>query len=81
MLLKDGDSYPIQPWDIKTHKVFIGAFGKFEMEYTARLIVMHCKVMEGWRPFTREQLRERFPEESAGAKFNLKMLAARKLIL
>jgi hypothetical protein len=81
MLLKNPDAYPIQPWDIKTDRVLVGAFGRFEMEYTARLIVLHSKLMEGWRPFSHMELQMRFPEEYESPNFNLNMLAARKFIV
>ncbi len=74
MVIRDGNNYPIQPVDIRTDKVLVRAFGKFEMEYTARLILIFCKLHEDWVAFTAKDLAKRFPAEVKSPHFDLGLL-------
>ena len=73
--------HPVQPWDIRTDRVLVGALGMFEMEYTARLIILFCKLAEDWVGFTRHQLERQFSEEALSRNFNLAPLVANDLLV
>lgn len=75
------DDYPIKPWDINTKCVLVKSLGGFNMEYSARVIVLFCKMREDWVPFTDEQLREAYPEETANAHFDLTLLEQKGFII
>lgn len=51
-----GKQYPVQPNHIYTGDHFWEAFGNSETEISARYIVRLCQKVNGWLPFTQEEI-------------------------
>ena len=49
---------PVQPHDINTEKHFWNAFGNWEAEHSANIIVRVCAKKGGWHSFSQEELNE-----------------------
>lgn len=52
MKVTPSTDYPIRPEDIDSRNYFLGTFGSFEAEETARCIVRFCQRSGDWGPFT-----------------------------
>lgn len=51
--------FEIRPEQIDTSRQFIGAFGHFQTEESARFIVQFCQERgEGWKPFTQKDINQ-----------------------
>ena len=50
------ENYPIRPDHINTGKHFWDAFGRMEPEISASWVVMLCKELKSWKPFSFEEL-------------------------
>lgn len=50
---------PIKPSDIDVNNHFTEAFGNFETEISAKLIVKQCQVMDVWHPLEKQTLDKR----------------------
>jgi len=74
------DEHPIQPWNIRTEQFFYGAFGKREAEFAARIIVRFCKLMEGWVPFSINDLAKHFPKAVASSEFDPTFLVDNEIL-
>ena len=81
MTEQNWDEYPIQPWDIRTRQYFRGAFGKYESEFAARVIVNYCKLREGWVQFSIMDLHRSFPVEVKNDRFDLSSLVENEFLL
>lgn len=56
MKILPDSGYDIGPHDIDTSVLFVGAFGSFDSEETARAIVRYCQHQDCWSPFTLDDL-------------------------
>ena len=68
-ILQDDSEYPVQPRHINaTGDPFWGAFDHLETEISAKWVVALCQKLDGWKPFSYEQIQElyhrRFPNEN-----------------
>jgi len=57
-IVSDTGIFEIQPVDIDIGRHFFDAFGNFETEVSALYIVLLCREMGGWKPFSMEQIEE-----------------------
>lgn len=62
MKILPSSGYPIRPEDIDTGSKFIGAFGKYEAEETARAIVKFFQMSGDWGPFMKNDIKPLLPK-------------------
>lgn len=55
-VITDPAQCPIKPSDINTETHFWGAFGHYETEVAAKLVVRLCQEKGGWGPMAQEEL-------------------------
>lgn len=58
-ILLDDSEYPVQPRHINlTGRHYRGAFDNSETEMSAKRVVALCQKLDGWKPFSYEQIQE-----------------------